>query len=256
MGTVSLSRVDIWSPALPRALDGLRILQVTDLHADFRLRRRGRRFLAGVAGLDVDVVVCTGDTVNHERWWPLAVEWLSRLPAAAARLAVPGNWEYRVDGGEDVFASAMRRAGFVPLCNRPHCVQTQGGVLQVAGFDDIRYGAFDPDRALEGLDPGGFILGLSHNPDLLLHLEADRVDVLLSGHTHGGQVCLPRLGALTTSTQMGTSYAAGLFGVGEGRFLYVSRGLGEGRYPWRLGCPRETNLLTLRTLPAPSDGVD
>ena len=81
------------------------------------------------------------------------------------------------------------------------------------------------------------------------HIGKDgQFDLLLCGHTHGGQIRLPRYGAMTTSTRLGKRYEAGLYGLGSGRHLYVSRGVGEGHVWIRILCPPELALLTLRSL--------
>ena len=191
---LQLEKIEVRLQHLPPAFDGLRILHFSDLHASPRFRRRGRAALSLLEEEEWDVVVCTGDTVNHERWWPIATEWLGRFRESAARLFVPRNWDYKRGSGESRMIPAIEESGFTPLLNRSLVIPVGAGRIQVAGFDDLRYGAFEPERALADLDPEGFILALSHNPDLLLHLQPDRFDLMLSGHTHGGQIRLPRVG--------------------------------------------------------------
>ncbi len=237
------------SPRLPQSFDGLRLLQLSDLHFCRRFRRTQAAVAQQIEDCLVDIVVCTGDMVNHPRYWDEASRWLADLPipATVPRFAVPGNWDYRC-GGTAPFAQCMESAGFVPLINESRLVPVRGGELQVVGFDDLRYGRFRPREALQQLDPNQFVLALSHTPDLILHLDVDQFDLMVSGHTHGGQIRLPGLGPLTTSTRIGRAYAEGLHELSQNRFMYVSRGMGQGTIPWRLLCPPELALLTLKTI--------
>lgn len=230
-------------------MDGLRILHLSDLHVSRRFRRKQAAWARQVADCPADIVVFTGDLVNHSRYWDEAARWLADLPlpAAVPRFAVPGNWDYRC-GGIDPFRRSMDAAGFESLINESRTVSAGGGHVQVAGFDDLRCGRFRPRHAMQNLDPDRFVLALSHTPDLILHLDSDQFDLMLSGHTHGGQIRLPKVGALITSTRVGRPFAQGLLELGPHRSLYISRGIGEGTIPWRVLCPPELALFTLRTI--------
>ena len=235
---------------LPPALDGLRIVQVSDIHFTFRSSRRYRRLREQIVAASPDVIAFTGDMVNHHRWWDRAVDWIAALPAEIPKVAVPGNWEYRAAGGAGPFRRSMERAGVRPLLNQAALIPVRDGIIQVVGFDDIRYGRFEPDAAFKDIDPDQFVVALCHNPDILLYTDPDRFDLLLCGHTHGGQVRMPRYGAITTSTRLGKRYEAGRYELAPERYLYVSRGLGEGHIWVRLLCPPELVVVTLHSLRA------
>lgn len=246
---IRVERVEVGLLRLPADLDGLRVLHLSDLHVGRPRRRRLAEAAEQIRLLAADLVVFTGDAVNHERYWPEAARWLRSLPIPpeAPKLSVPGNWDYRA-GGEERFESAMREGGFVPLVNRGLRMACGAGEIQVAGFDDLRRGRFRPQKARRGLDPGRFTLGLAHTPDILLHVDGAGIDLWLAGHTHGGQIRLPGRQAVFTSTEVGSLYAEGLCRLIPRGWLYVSRGLGEGSVPLRLGCPPELALLTLRRI--------
>jgi predicted MPP superfamily phosphohydrolase len=194
-----------------------------------------------------DLVVFTGDTVNDTRWWGQAEAWLRTLPARLGRFAVPGNWDYR-KGGLAAFCRCVERAGFVPLVNRGVHFREGGRMLCVLGLDDVRYGRTEVRRTLAGHEEEAFRIVLCHNPDVLLGLNPDQFDLLLCGHTHGGQLRLPVHGALWTATRIGKRFEAGLYEPAPGRYVYVSRGLGEGFFKVRFLCPRELARLTLRAI--------
>jgi uncharacterized protein len=249
MNRLQVEQVEVPLVRLPEGLDGLRVLHLSDLHVGRLGRGRLAEAERRVGSLRPELVVFTGDTVNHGRYWGEAARWLRELPVPpeVPRLAVPGNWDYRA-GGARRFAAAMGDGGFVPLRNRGLRVSCRGGEVQVAGFDDLRRGRFRPREAWARLDPARFTLGLAHTPDILLHVDGADVDLWLAGHTHGGQIRFPGRDALFTSTQVGSHYADGLRPLVPRGWLYVSRGLGEGNVPFRLGCPPALALLTLRRI--------
>ena len=250
MATIVVRYEDVRLANLPGDLDGIRVLHLSDLHIGRRLTRRLTRIHELVAGMEPDLVALTGDVVNRPHSWPTAIEWLKELPVdpGVPRFAVPGNWDILRGGGSDLFRASMARAGFTELMNRRVDLRIRDSVIQVAGLDDVRQGYFHPEAALEGVDADTFLLGLCHNPDFLLYLSPWPFDLTLSGHTHGGQIRLPRLGAIVTSTQIGPRLACGWVEAENKRPIFVSRGLGEGLLPLRFHCPRELALFRLRPI--------
>ncbi len=239
-------------PRLPPAFEGVRILHFSDLHFRRRSARRHERWGAALQDLKADLAVFTGDTVDRPPVWPAASEWARRwTPQTDWRFAVAGNWDYHRDSRWPDFASCWQAAGYAPLRNESRICERGPDRIVVAGLDDIRRGAPDPAAALRGAGTDDFVLLLCHNPDVLLEYEGQlSYDVMVSGHTHGGQVRIPGYGALLTSTRLGKRLEAGLCEWEPGRWVYVNRGLGAGRYTFRLFCPPEITVLTLRRAPA------
>lgn len=228
-------------------LDGLRIVQVSDVHCSGKPGRFLARVADDVGRLEPELLVFTGDAVNRKRAWPEVAKWLRDLPAADAKFAVPGNWDYHC-GGLPAFEKAMDAAGYLALVNRNVRIHVRDTVLEVMGFDDVRYGQAKIPVGEAPAASGDFVLALCHSPDVLLRLHPSRFDLLLCGHTHGGQVRLPRFGAVFTSTRIGKRYEAGLYEPMPGHYVYVSRGLGEGPIKIRILCPAELARFTLRTI--------
>ncbi len=142
--------------------------------------------------------------------------------------------------------AALADHGVQPLVNRAQHVQQAGMELWVAGIDDLSHGKPDLDAALAGVPAGSLLILLAHNPDVWLDARAQRADLVLAGHTHGGQLRLPLLGALyRQGTHLSRRRAAGWFQRGATR-LFVSRGLGES-FPLRFGAPLQAVLI--RVLP-------
>jgi predicted MPP superfamily phosphohydrolase len=124
------------------------------------------------------------------------------------------------------------------------CIMLNSETLRLAGLDDLWWGKPDLDAALEDVPTGEEVVLLSHNPDFAEEHPDPRVGLALSGHTHGGQVYLPLLGAPWAPTRYGEKYLAGLV-RGPASQVFVTRGLGEAGVPLRFNCPPEINLLTL-----------
>jgi predicted MPP superfamily phosphohydrolase len=156
---------------------------------------------------------------------------------------VLGNHDHWVD--PEAVAATLAACGIDVLLNRHRLVRRDGVVLAVAGVDDFSHGAVRLDDALAGVAAAAPRVVLSHNPDLIEYLPPGlRVDVMLSGHTHNGQLHWPLIGPLTVPSQFGGRYLHGLKQVGE-TWLYVSAGVGTSAMPFRWGNPPELPVIRL-----------
>lgn len=232
------------------ALEGLtaplRVAWLTDLHHGQYVRTASVHAWVDAALAEAaDLVLLGGDLVDQSPGTDAdggLVAELARLRAPLGVLAVWGNHDYARFRRIGPFAALLRDAGIEVLVNRG--VQLRGD-LHVAGLDDFRNGRPDLRLTLGDRPATGATLLLSHNPDALPGVPSD-VGLTLCGHTHGGQVVLPGVGALYTSSQYGDRFLAGwVEGPARG---YVSRGLGVSTLPVRINCPAELTVLDL--LPA------
>ncbi|MCU1342779.1 MAG: putative phosphohydrolase [Candidatus Acidoferrum typicum] len=240
----------IWLDALPEAFSGLRIVQISDIHHGLFLPEQ---WLADAVQqtnrLRADIVVLTGDFVTYSRAnIEPAAEILSRLRARYGVLAVLGNHDFRV--GADAVTSALRRKHIEVLRNQHATVHFGGSSLYVAGVDDYGYGA-DVRRAVSGIPRDAATILLAHNPRIIHLASRHGVSLVLSGHTHGGQVNLPLLGTVYGRSPERLRYKIGWDRLGPTQ-IYVSRGIGTIVLPWRLRCPAEITHLEL--LPGTSEG--
>ena len=231
---LELERVDLVEHRLtvPELDRPLTLLQLSDVHiraADHRLDR----IVEALAPLKPDLVVLTGDVVTRG-WTDEAVsKLLSALPdAPLGKFAVMGNWEHWGDASPDVWAPVLERHGIRLLMDE---VVDLGG-LSLAGTDDFYAGEPDAAAVLQRLD-GRPAVVLSHSPGLFPELAKEGVRLVLSGHTHGGQVILPLLGAFFVPKGSGR-YVAGWYRQAES-WLYVSVGVGWSLAPYRRHCPPE-----------------
>lgn len=237
--TVSEARIEI--DALPRAFDGLRVLLVTDIHAGpFFSPRVLERCLARLVRLRPDLILLGGDLVLSR-----IEEFVShrcafvRLRAPLGVFAVLGNHDHYTRH-PDRMRRHLQETGIGVLHNRSVELRRGDATLRLAGIDDLVSGSPDLDAALA--DGRGPALLLSHNPDVLFDAARRKVALVLSGHTHGGQIRAPKLPVLVRQSR---------YRLDQGRFrtggteLVVSRGFGAVGLPLRLGCSPEAVLLTL-----------
>jgi predicted MPP superfamily phosphohydrolase len=255
---IEISRHDVVLRGLPDVFNGLRIAQLSDIHMDEYTEAAFLRWVIDqINHIEPDIVVLTGDYVTHGfAWKKLAVgaAWqcaslLNEL-RCNQRFAVLGNHDVMV-GAKQVM-SALTANGVTVLHNTFLPIERNGGRIWLAGLDDPLMGIPDPEKAIPASirhrqnEP---ILLLCHAPDyadhLLAHAPGQAVDLMLSGHTHGGQVCLPLLGSLGLP-DLGKKYVEGWFRLG-GMQLYVNRGVGAVGIPFRFNCPPEITLFTLRS---------
>ncbi len=225
---------------LPRAFDGLRIVQLSDIHHSlYTSLYVVERAVEAANRLEADVMVLTGDfvTFSPDYVGPVAHA-LGRLKAPMGVFAVLGNHDYRP--GADFVSRELGRQGIEVLRNRHTALKRQGQRLWLAGVDDILYSC-DLARAARGIPENGPKILLCHNPAIIGQAARYGFDLVLSGHTHGGQVRLPVLKSFYRTTR---------FRTGWDRLhrtqIYVNRGLGQVVVPFRLGCPPEIALFELR----------
>jgi predicted MPP superfamily phosphohydrolase len=260
---LDIARCTVELPALPPALDGLTVAQLSDMHvtSPADANHLGRA-VEVVQRLAPDLVALTGDYVTHDATHvALCAQALAPLQAPLGVYAVLGNHDVWTDA--DHVATGLAEVGITVLRDAAVPLDAAGARLWIVGVDDVgrtnrpgaRCNAFAGvwERALargsallDELPPDEARLLLVHNPDVHEVLAAQRVDLALSGHTHGGQVRLPLLGAPVLPSCYGQKYAQGL--VQAPRWpVYVNRGLGTVSPPVRLNCRPEVTLLTLRS---------
>lgn len=228
---------------LPGLRSPLRVVQLSDLHYGPYLHEASvARWVDAALAESPDLLVLTGDYVDSRNRRPLAplLAELVRLRAPLGVHAVWGNHDHFNRARTRELAAAFAAAGITVLNNSSVPVRDD---LLLAGIDDFKIGRPDLAAALAAADGTRPTLLLSHNPDLLPELPAGSVALALAGHTHGGQVRLPLLGAPVTSSSYGQRLAQGWVDVPVR--AYVCRGLGVTGIPMRVLCPPELAVFDL-----------
>jgi predicted MPP superfamily phosphohydrolase len=237
---------------LPAAFHGYRIVQISDIHLDeYTEPYFLERIVHQVNGLAPDLVLLTGDFITHGSLTFIAgkhavhrcAEILTTL-TAPLRYAILGNHDVAFNA--PLVIQALTTHGTPVLINQYVPIERNGGRFWLCGVDDP--GTSHPDLDLTIPEkPDGPVLLMAHEPDyaddVAAHPRGPLVDLMLAGHSHGGQVRLPFLGALILPP-MGEKYPEGLYRLKQMQ-LYVNRGIGTVGLPFRLNCPPEITVITL-----------
>ncbi len=242
-------------PNLASPFHGLRVVQLSDIHLDeytepFFLEQIVRR----VNSLSPDLVLLTGDFVTRGSLTFVAANHAAQRCAeilktiqCSEKHAVLGNHDVTV--GATLVTSALQRQGIPVLRNRFIVLTRNGDHLVLGGTADP--GTEYPDLNLAvPKSPAGPVILMSHAPDyadfVVAHPRGPNVDVMLAGHSHGGQIRLPLIGPLVLPP-LGRKYVEGAYRLDRMQ-LYVNRGIGTVGLPFRLNCPPEISHFTLQTI--------
>jgi hypothetical protein len=240
-----VERADIAVRGLAPVFDNYRIAFLTDLHSSAVVPQWFlARAVSTAVALEPDVILLGGDFVSHSRRYAAGlVELLKPLAAPDGVFAVLGNHDHYVSA--ELVREALAAAGIRELWNTSVVLRRGDAALAVGGVGDLRFDVVDFRAAAAGLSDDVPRIVVSHDPDVFAYWPPDvRLDLMLSGHTHGGQAHLPLLGPPYVPSQFGFRYLAGHFHDGD-RQLYVSRGVGAITAPVRWRCPPEVTLVVL-----------
>jgi predicted MPP superfamily phosphohydrolase len=242
---VGVTCTEVTVDRLPHAFDGYQILHVSDIHGGGHLSRGSvPDRLAKAEALHPDLVVFTGDLAASHGAVEEAADALACLTARDGTIAVLGNHDHWI--GEKRVAAALAARGARVLGNEHLTLARNGDILYMVGVKDASYVRRDDlPAALAGIPDGAPVIMLTHSPDVVYKPLSERASLILSGHTHGGQVVFPWIGPLYVPTRLGRRRMSGLLSL-DGRLIFINRGLGEIFPPMRLNCPPELALLTLR----------
>jgi predicted MPP superfamily phosphohydrolase len=262
----TLRRFDV--PVLEPDAEPLRILHISDLHM-MPNQRRKQAWVATLAGTDPDLVVVTGDNLGSPEAVPGVLKALDPLLDIPGAFVFGSNdytgpvWknplQYLMPDREYVHGvelptedlrAALTSSGWADLNNARTILKAGGRSVELAGVDDPHVERDDYPAVAGPVSHGADLhIGVTHTPAprILDEMAADGFDLLLAGHTHGGQVCVPGYGALTTNCELPHSMARGLHRwPGTDAWLHVSAGLGtHPTAPIRFACRPEATVLTL-----------
>ena len=243
-----VTETDIFIRGLPESFEGFRITQLTDVHHSRIVGLDDvRRVLALAQQTKPDLIALTGDyTTTYRHFIEPCAEALGTLKAPEGVWAVLGNHDHYTD--PELTTRALERNHISMLNNANTTIRRGPDAIQLAGIDDWSWAGADWARALYGINRKVPTVLLSHQPIVLDLEEAQTASLILSGHTHGGQIKLPFIGAPARFATKDMKYASGLFKRGQTQ-LYVSRGTGVIGLPVRLGVRPEVAVLRLRRAP-------
>jgi uncharacterized protein len=242
---LAIERQEIFLQRLPAKLDGLRVVHLSDLHYGPLVNPKHlERAVNAANDLRPDLIALTGDYISQDRIYAApCAEVVGRLRARYGVYAVLGNHDHWTDAA--LIADLFRAEGIRVLINEGSRMDLRGESFWLSGVDDTMVGLEDLSLALAGARHAEFKLLLAHNPTILRRAARANVDLVLSGHTHGGQVTWR-----SEKSRSGRPRRRMLRGLGRrgNTQIYVTRGLGTVVLPIRYGCPPEISVLDLRSV--------
>ncbi len=244
-----ISHVDVPITNLPDELQGFTIGLLSDIHSSiFMSRSQMEEYAVALNSLNADMLAVVGDFVNSlvEEVYPFA-EAFSTLKAPRGVYGVLGNHDYFTKNVE-IVAREVNSCGINLLRNSRLTIEHNGKELELVGIDDLG----NPLHArrliakeVAGADQRNPKILLAHRPYFFPQAAEQKIDLTLSGHTHGGQIVFARIGGdVIAPARMVSPYVAGLYSIGSSH-MYVSRGIGTVGVPVRLNCPPELTKISL-----------
>jgi predicted MPP superfamily phosphohydrolase len=232
-------------PQLPDELDGLTIAHLSDLHMIGNLTEPFYdQVVAATNALNPDLICISGDILEKTGCLPWIGRTLGKLQARHGKFFILGNHELRLPDAR-VLRESLVAAGLTDLGSRCESIAVSGCQILLAG-NELPWFGHAPKVPSSFRNPhSAFRILLAHTPDQFQFAQSEQYDLLLAGHTHGGQIRLPGLGALISPSWHGWRYASGLFHEPP-TVMHVSRGI-SGKEAIRLHCPPEIALLILTT---------
>lgn len=255
---IVVTTYEINNKRLPEAFAGYKIVQVSDLHND-EFGEKNERLLAKIKEQEPDMIAITGDLLDSRRTdMEKALTFVKGAVQIAPCYYVTGNHESRMPKEYKELEKGMRDAGVNVLRNETTIIDRDGEQMTVLGIDDPRFViATDKVKKMErilgetmtelkkDIPEASFMLLLSHRPELFDLYCAKEMDVVLSGHVHGGQFRLPFIGGIIGPGQgILPDYDAGVYTKGNTSMI-LSRGLGQSIVPFRINNPPELVVLKL-----------
>jgi predicted MPP superfamily phosphohydrolase len=240
-----ISQTDVVIRNLPESFEGFRIAHITDVHHSRIVSIDEIQRMVRLAGqTQADLIALTGDyTTSYRRYIEPCAQALGKLEAPHGVWAVLGNHDHYTD--PELTTRALERNRLGVLNNANTTVRRGSEAIQIVGIDDWSWAGSNWDHAFQGLERNRVTILLSHQPSVFDLGESKGMSLILSGHTHGGQINLPLFGPPARFVTKDMKYARGLFRRGNTQ-LYVSSGTGVIGLPVRFGVRPEIAMLRLR----------
>jgi len=238
---IEVTTVEIHDLPLARSLKGLKIVQISDIHVNHGLGKREKEMVRMVNELHPDLILLTGDYFDSFDQVAPIVELFKELKARIGIWGVPGNTDYISIDDSNKTARLLQASGVRILVNEAARIKTDRGYFWLIGVDENVYHHDRLSSALMGVPRNEPRVLLAHSPTIFDQAVREEINLVLAGHTHGGQVGVPFLIELSKYANR-TTYMRGLFEKGKTK-LYVNRGIGMKTLPIRFLCRPEITVL-------------
>ncbi|KQL55525.1 metallophosphoesterase [Heyndrickxia shackletonii] len=249
---LDMNYIPIYHEKIPKSFHGCKIVQFSDTHIGFQYSlEQLKKHIIAINKIKPDIIFFTGDLMDKPNQYPFKealCNILKELNAPYGKYAIFGNHDHG-GYGTDIYMQIMEKANFYVLRNEAISLELNNGEkIFVAGIDDAMLGKPDIPGTLKRIPVHYFSILLSHAPDLADAASAIGIDIQLSGHSHGGQVKIPFYGPLVTPPY-GRKYIEGEYHVNirNPLYLYVNRGLGTTRLPFRFLSVPEITIFQLQS---------
>lgn len=252
--TVEVSRFTVESSRIPAEFDGYSIAQISDVH-NARFGRDNEGVVSILENEKPDLIVVTGDLIDSDRM-DVSLELMEKISHIAPCYYVNGNHEARIGKTYEVLEKKLKNMGVHVLCNQNQEIKRGLGKIWITGLQDPDFEDNEElpseriiDRNLKKLKPNhyDYQIVLSHRPEVFQVYVKNKCDLVFTGHTHGGQIRIPGIGAVAVPDQkIFPVYDQGMFRQNQ-TYMIVSRGLGTSVIPVRLNCRPEIVIANLKT---------
>ncbi|PGO27782.1 metallophosphoesterase [Bacillus cereus] len=245
---LSFTQHTLTSQLIPKSFHGMKILQFSDLHLGYYLSLQHlSQIVSKINAANPDIVLFTGDLIDNYQTYtdtPFVASILKNIQAPFGKFAIYGNHDHGGYGTE-YYDHIMRESGFELLQNSEKRIRLlDNSEISIFGLDDILLGKPKIAETLQQARQNTYNIVLVHEPDIAPQIATYPINLQLSGHSHGGQVKIPFLGAIVTPS-LAKHYIEGFYSI-QDLSLYVNRGLGRTRVPFRFMSKPEITLFTLQ----------
>lgn len=245
---ISFTQHTLKSQLIPKSFHGMKILQFSDLHLGYYFSLQHlSKVVSKINAVNPDIVLFTGDLIDNYQTYtdtPFVASILKNIQAPFGKFAIYGNHDHGGYGTE-YYEHIMRESGFELLLNSEKRIHLMdNSEISIFGLDDILLGNPKIEKTLEHARQSTYNIVLVHEPDIAPKVSRYPINLQLSGHSHGGQVQIPFLGAIITPS-LAKDYIEGFYTI-QDLTLYVNRGLGRTRVPFRFMSKPEIAIFTLQ----------
>lgn len=249
---IEINEITFAHPDVPPAFNGKRIAFVSDIHYGPTMSaQRLRRIVRRIDELKPDIILHGGDYIyQQEQGIPIVFDALSTLSPPLGSFGVLGNHDAWIN--KSLTLQEMQRAGITPLNNRSVRVTSGNDSIVLGGVNTPWAGVHLTPRIMQDVRREDFMIMLSHNPEFAQRISNSGIDLMLSGHTHGGQITFFGLYAPVLPPRIPQNYRSGLVTTAGGMPLIVTKGIGTIFPPIRFFARPEVVIITLQRSPSPA----
>jgi hypothetical protein len=241
-----LKKVIVKIQNLPKELNNLRICQISDLHIRDNLRSPNLKNLSSsINKIQPDLIFITGDFLHNGKIAEREIiKFLKSLKSRYGKFGVFGNWDY---WDLNVKQREMINNEIKILADDNQKIKIKKEKIWILGVNDPSYHSANLQKAMKNVPKNSFKILLSHSPDILEQTSGKKIDLIFAGHTHGGQIRLPIIGAIIILSRVDKKYDSGLFKIND-NYIYINQGIGTTVLPLRFLCMPEITLVILKPL--------